>query len=101
VAAEEATEAIPYLYVDGRLEPPGPPLTASGQTFDAESILFDEDQVLSRIVEELPASAIDGLSVEGGPEGSVRYVAAVRSDQGGVLEVVVAADGAILSVAPR
>jgi hypothetical protein len=99
VAADDASSAVPYLYVDDVLEPPGLPLTgASGNTFAADAIDVDEDRVLSRIAEELPNATIDALSVEGGPGGSVRYVASVRSEAGGVLDVVVAADGEILSV---
>lgn len=101
VAVDGASEAVPYLYADGNLESPGPSLTGvGGRTFEADAIAFDQDRVVSRIAEELPDSSIDGLSVEGGPNGSVRYVATVRSAAGGVLDVVVGADGEILSVAP-
>ena len=99
VAIDDGTAAIPYLYVDGSLEPPGPALDVeSGQTFVAAAIAFDEGAILQAIAEELPDSTIDALSVEGGPGGSVRYVASVRSKVGGVLDVVIAANGSVISV---
>ena len=101
VAVENGTAAIPYLYVDGVLEDPAPALdVAGGHSFRADAITFDEDLVLASILTELPSSTVDSLSVEGGPDGSVRYVASVRSEAGGVLDVVVGADGAVISVTP-
>lgn len=101
VAVDGGTSAVAYAYLDGTLQPPAPPVAgASGRTFAAEAIDFDEERVLATIADELPDATVDALSVEGGPGGSVRYVAAVRSAAGGVLDVVVAADGAILSVEP-
>jgi hypothetical protein len=101
VAVDDARAAIPYVYRDGMLEPPGPRLDgASGHTFTSEAIAFDDDRVLTNVADELPDAMIDSLSVEGGPEGSVRYVVSARSLQGGVLDVVVGEGGAILSVEP-
>lgn len=101
VAVDDATAAVPYVYRDGTLEPPAPVLSgASGFTFTAADIDFDDNAVLSKIADELPDAVVQSLSVEGGDNGSVRYVVSVLSDAGGVLDITVAADGDVLSVDP-
>jgi hypothetical protein len=100
VAVENATAAVPYVYRDGRLEPPAPKLSgASGFTFTAEAAEVD-DTILATIREELPEATIDTLSIEGGDGGAVRYVVTARSPEGGVLEITVARDGSVLAVDP-
>ncbi len=100
VAIDDATAAVPYVYLDGELQEPAPPLEgASGQTFLAADINL-EGTVLDRVDDELPDSTIDALSVEGTAGTAVRDVIAARSVQGGVLDIVVAPDGAVLSVDP-
>jgi hypothetical protein len=89
------------VYRDGELEEPTPVQSgASGFTFTAEAIEFDDDAVLSKIADELPDSIIQSLSVEGGANDTVRYVVSVLSDAGGVLDITVGADGTVLSVDP-
>ena len=101
VAVDEATAAIPYAFIDGELLEPEPRLNgASGFTFSADALEFDADAVLSQVAGELPDATIESLSVEGGDGGIVRYVALVRSDAGGLLEVTVGPDGAVLAVDP-
>ena len=101
VATDDATAAIAYVYLDGELQSPAPPLTGvSGFTFVADQIEFDEGAILSRIAEEVPDSTIDSLSVEGGQDATVRYVVSVRSAAGGFLDVTVSPDGAVLEVDP-
>jgi hypothetical protein len=99
VAIEDATAAVPYLFVDGELQPPAPTLTgAAGFTFTADAIDFDEDSILDAVAAELPDASIESLSVEGGDDGTVRYVVSVRSEVGGLLDVTVGPDGAVLAV---
>lgn len=101
VAADDATAAIPYTFVDGELEAPAPRIEGvQGQTFRLEAVDFDEAAVLSGVETDLASSTIDAFSVEGGPGGFVRYVVSVRSEQGGVLDVVVAPSGAVIEVRP-
>lgn len=101
VATNEGAAAVPYVYLDGALQPPAPELTGvSGFTFAADQVEFDEDAVLSQIAEEVPDSTIESLSVEGGQDGTVRYVASVRSAAGGFLDVTVSPVGVVLAVDP-
>ncbi len=101
VAVDGGTAAVPYVYVDGELLEPAPALEgASGQTFGADAIAFDEGAVLSEIAGELPQASIDALTVEGGPGGTVRYIVSVRSSAGGLLDVEVGPDGTVFAVDP-
>lgn len=101
VATNDGTAAVPYVYRNGVLEPPAPVLEgASGFTFTADSVDFDEDAIVSQVAEELPDASIDTLSVEGGDGGTVRYVVSARSSSGGVLDVTVGPDGVVLAVDP-
>ena len=56
--------------------------------------------MLGGVQSDLPSSTIDAFSVEGGPGGFVRYVVSVRSEQGGVLDIVVTPTGSIVEVDP-
>lgn len=101
VAIEDATQAVPYVYLDGELQPPAPALTgASGFTFTADAVDFDESTILDAVAAELPDSTIEALSIEGGDGGVVRYVISTLSPEGGRLDVTVAPDGAVLEVDP-
>ncbi len=101
VAVDDATAAVPYVYLDGELQPPAPTLTgASGFTFTAADLDFDEDTVLDAVSEELTESTIEAFSIEGGDGGVVRYVVATLSPEGGRLDVTVGPDGTVLAVDP-
>lgn len=101
VAVDDATAAVPYVFLDGELQAPAPALEgASGFTFGADAVRFDVDSVLSQVADEVPDATIESLSVEGGEAGSVRYVVVVRSPAGGQLDVTVAPDGSVLAVDP-
>lgn len=101
VAVDDATAAVPYVYLDGELQPPAPKLTgASGFTFSADAVDFDEDAVLVSVGEELTDSMIEAFSIEGGAGGTVRYVVSTLSPEGGRLDVTVAPDGTVIEVDP-
>lgn len=100
VATDDGTAAVPYLYLDGELQPPAPAQQgASGNTFVVDDIAFDPDTVLDRLGEELPNTTVESFSVYGDGFGAV-YVIAGRSEAGGLLDIVVTSDGAIVSVDP-
>ena len=101
VAVDDATAALPYVFLDGELQPPAPKLTgASGFTFAGNALDFDEVSILDAVSSELPDSTIEALSIEGGDGGIVRYVVATLSPGGGRLDVTVSSDGAVLEVDP-
>ncbi len=101
VAIDDATAAVPYVYLDGELQPPAPTLTgASGFTFSGDAVDFDADSILDAVAAELPDSTIEALSIEGGQDGTVRYVVSTLSPGGGRLDVTVGPDGAVLEVDP-
>lgn len=105
VAVEDDTAAVPYVYVDGELQPPAPTLEgASGFTFAGDDVDIDEGSVLAQVEDQLPEATIAALSVEGadGELGGsvVRYVVSAQSDRGGFLDVTVAGDGRVLAVDP-
>jgi hypothetical protein len=101
VAVDDATAAVPYVYLDGELQPPAPTLTgASGFTFTADAVDFDEETVLEPVSEELTDSTIEAFSIEAGAGGVVRYVVSTLSPEGGRLDVTVAPDGSVLEVDP-
>ena len=102
VAVDDATATVPYVYLDGELQPPAPKLTgASGFTFGADAVDFDEDTVLDAVTEELTESTIEAFSIEAGAGGVVRYVVSTLSPEGGrLLDVTVAPDGTVLEVDP-
>lgn len=98
VAREEATRAVPYVYVGGELARLGDPQGAEGGTFPGAAVDVDPDAVLDVIDDELDEPDVILFSIAGDGSGAVQYQATVRSDKGGTLDVVVAGDGTILSV---
>ena len=101
VATDGGSSAVPYILIDGELQPPAPTIEGvEGQTFTLDDIDFDDETVLSGVAVDLPTATIDAFSVEGGAGGFVRYVISARSAQGGVLDIVVAPSGAVVEVIP-
>ena len=56
---------------------------------------FDPDTILDGLDEELPDSDVVVFAVVAGPDGAVQYSATVESERGGILDVALAADGAV------
>ena len=98
VATDDATTAVPYVYVDGELGPPGPEAPASGATFAAAAVTFDPDQVLDQVTADLPDTDLAVFSVVGGPDGAVGYGVVGRSAAGGTLDITLSPRVDVLAV---
>jgi hypothetical protein len=101
VARADATQVAPYVFVGGELAAAGDAASASGGTFGVDALDFDADTVLDGLDAALDSPDVIGFSVAGNDQGHVQYQAIVRSEQGGLLDVVLAADGAVQSVTAR
>jgi hypothetical protein len=99
VAVEGGRSFVPYLYLDGEIQPPAPsqPVSA-GETFAAEDITFEPAKVLERVADDLPNSVMERFVILVGPEGALRYEVFVRSPRGGQLAVAVTGAGEVLGV---
>lgn len=99
VAVDDATAAEQAFWTieDGLIEPVA--IAAMDRpTFRSGDLDFDPDNVLDRLRDELPDSEIVDFAVTGAGNGAVVYDARVQSEQGGVLLVLLGADGRILGV---
>ncbi|NNE11929.1 MAG: hypothetical protein HKN41_06735 [Ilumatobacter sp.] len=99
VAVDDATAAEQGTWTpDGGLVGPEPVGEASGETFTADEIDVDADVIFDQLRDELDDPVIVDFAVQGGPDGTVIYDATVASENGGVLLVLLGADGQILGV---
>lgn len=99
VAVDDATMAEQGSYgADGEFVAPEPVGEASGATFTADRIEFDEDTIFDRLLDELDNPVIVDFAIQGGPNGVAIYDATIASDSGGVLLVLLGADGTIQGV---
>jgi hypothetical protein len=100
VFVADGEQVVPYVYVGGELGPPAAAAPAEGEAFTADALTFDPLTILDGIAADLPDSDIVLFTVVGGPDGAMQYGAGVQSDEGGTLDVVLTADGAVESVTP-
>jgi hypothetical protein len=99
VAVEGATRAEQAFWdPDGGFVEPVSIGPMDRPTFRSGDLDFDPGGVLDRLRDELPESEIVDFAVTGVGDGAVVYDARVQSDQGGVLLVLLGADGRILGV---
>jgi hypothetical protein len=97
VAVDGATAAEQgYLDAFDGFTPPEPVGPATGSTFTADAIEFDRDHIFDRLREELEDPTIIDFAIQGGPDGAVVYDASVASESGGMLLVLLSADGTVL-----
>ena len=99
VAVDDATAAEQGSYEpDGDFTVPEPVGEASGATFTAGAIDFDPGRIFDSLRDELGDPVIVDFAIQGGPDGVAIYDATVASDGGGVLLVLLGADGTIQGV---
>jgi len=99
VAVDDATAAEQGSYsAEGVLTPPQAVGPADGQTFTADQIDLDPDEIFDQLRRELDDPAIIDLAIQGGPNDTVVYDATIASESGGVLLVLLGPTGRILAV---
>lgn len=98
VATDNATRALAYVYVDGKLSEPAPPeqVKAGAPTFAARDLTFDDKRVLEPVLIALTTSSPRVFSAVGVVGGAVSYLITMESTKGGQLQVPVKADGSII-----
>jgi hypothetical protein len=96
VAVDRATAAERGSYEDGMLTGPEPVGEASGAVFTADSVDFEMCDIFDQVRAELDDPVIIDFAITGGPDGKVVYDATVASGSGGVILVLLGADGTIL-----
>ena len=97
VAVDDATAAERFRFENGELSEPEVLGEASGATFRAEDVAFDTETIFDALRDELDDPVIVDFAVQGSEGGPV-YDATVASDSGGVLLVLLGADGRVLAV---
>ncbi len=96
LAVDDATAAVAYVYAAGELNDPSPPQPASGPTFGADDIAFDETTVLALVRSQLSTSNFRLFSITGIEQGGVQYQVVIESTQGTEFVVYLSGNGAIL-----
>lgn len=99
VALNDASLVQTWAYVDGQLSSQEPQ-SASGGTFTAGDLDFDDSLVLGPTRDEIPDSIIETFYVHGDGTGAVQYGLLTSAQCGGGLGVTVGPDGAVLAVDP-
>lgn len=100
VAVDDASAVVAYVWFDGELQAPAPREDgASGNVFSAADLDLDPSTFLATVEDDLPNTSIGAVSVVGDGDGAA-YVLAGCSQAGGLLDIVVTGDGAIVSVDP-
>ena len=92
------SDAVLYRYTgDGPIEGPIEPRVDDRATFGADEIDIDAERIFDRIEDELPESALLDLAIHD-DGGIVVNDATVASENGGVLLVLLQADGDIVGM---
>ena len=89
----------PWLFVGGELTS-AEGQAASGGTFAGADVAFDPETIFDPLLAEVPGIRIESFYVHGDGEGNLLYGVLATSERGGGLDIVLAADGSVLSVDP-
>ncbi|MEY3030990.1 MAG: hypothetical protein ACO3R3_09975 [Ilumatobacteraceae bacterium] len=87
-----------HRFEDGTLARISEPVEADGAFFSGAEIDLDPSGIFDRVLEELDAATVLDLAIQGSPDGQPVYDARVRGSRGGILLVLLGADGRILGV---
>ena len=99
--ADGAATAYVYDAVADSLGEPTALGPGTGNTFTWSQADFDADQVLRPTLEQLPEALPRTFAVTAASDTAVQYVITMESKQGGILDVQVDGDGAVLGVSAR
>ena len=101
---DEGTNATSYVYDAVARALTGDPVDlgpATGSSFTWSQVDFDPAKVLGQALGQLPTALPRIFTVIAAGESALQYRVTVESAQGGMLDVVVSGDGAVLSADPR
>lgn len=99
--ADGAATAYVYDAVNDVLNEPAPPQPSTGNTFTWALVDFDQANVLSDALGELPNALPRTFAVTAAGADAVQYLVTLESTQGGVLDVLVDKDGNVLGAQAR
>ncbi len=103
VALPDGTE-LAYVYRDGSLEPPPAPTPQpeGAVLFGLDGIdLTAAEGFDDLLAEELPDSALAGMSLTGAAAGGAQWTATLVGAKGGVFDVLISPGGQIMGALPR
>ncbi len=96
VATDNGTQAVSYVYEAKVLQPPAEAQQASGPTFTAAEMTFDEARVMALTVAQLPTSTFLRFAVTGAASGGVSYKIVTQSELGTEFNVLVGPTGNVV-----
>ena len=99
VALNDGAVAQPWLFVGGELTS-AEGQQASGGTFAGADVAFDPATIFDPLLAEVPGIRVESFYVHGDGEGNLLYGVLATSERGGGFDIVLAADGSVLSVDP-
>ena len=99
VALNDGAVAQPWLFVGGELTS-AEGQQASGGTFAGGDVAFDPATIFDPLLAEVPGIQVESFYVHGDGDGNLLYGVLATSERGGGLDIVLAADGRVLSVDP-